>query len=79
CWASALGFNCCKTTKTVVFEDQDGSWGVEDDFWCGIVEDKEETCWSTKLGYPCCEVSNVIYSVDDNGSWGYEDDHWCGL
>ena len=79
CWASALGFNCCKTTKTVVFEDQDGSWGVEDDFWCGIVEDKEETCWSTKLGYPCCEVSNAIYSVDDNGSWGYENDHWCGL
>jgi len=79
CWASALGFNCCKTTKTVVFEDQDGSWGVEDDFWCGIVEDKEETCWATKLGYPCCEDSNVIYSVDANGSWGYEDDHWCGI
>jgi len=79
CWATALGFNCCKSTKTVVYTDDSGSWGVEDDFWCGIVEDKEETCWATKLGYPCCENSNVIYSVDADGSWGYEDDHWCGI
>jgi len=78
CWASALGFKCCKTTSTVVFEDQDGSWGIEDDFWCGIIEE-EETCWSTRLGYPCCKESNVIYAIDDNGIWGYEDDHWCGI
>ncbi|KAG4101693.1 glycoside hydrolase superfamily [Neocallimastix lanati (nom. inval.)] len=79
CWAAKLGFNCCKTTKTVVYEDADGNWGVEDDYWCGIIEDKEDQCWSTKLGYPCCEDANVIYTVDENGSWGYEDDHWCGI
>eukprot|EP00833_Pecoramyces_ruminatium_P011830 jgi/Orpsp1_1/1185862/evm.model.c7180000095676.1 len=79
CWAAALGFNCCKTTKTVVAVDDDGKWGVEDDFWCGIIEDKEETCWATSLGYPCCENSNVIYAVDESGSWGYEEDHWCGI
>ncbi|ORX43068.1 glycoside hydrolase [Anaeromyces robustus] len=64
CWASALGFKCCKTTSTVIFEDQDGSWGIEDDFWCG---------------YPCCEDSNVVYAVDENGIWGYENKHWCGI
>ena len=79
CWASKLGFTCCKSTKVVIMEDADGAWGAEDGFWCGIVEDKEDTCWSTKLGYPCCKENNVIYSIDAQGSWGYENDSWCGI
>jgi len=79
CWAAALGFSCCKTTKTVIMEDADGAWGAEDGFWCGIVEDEEDTCWASKLGYPCCKENNVIYSIDANGSWGYENDSWCGI
>ncbi|ORX46469.1 hypothetical protein BCR36DRAFT_331995 [Piromyces finnis] len=79
CWASALGFTCCKATKTVVMEDADGAWGVEDGFWCGIVEDTEDTCWSSKIGYPCCKENNVIYAIDSQGSWGYENDSWCGI
>jgi len=79
CWAAALGFTCCKTTKTVIMEDADGAWGAEDGFWCGIVEDKEDTCWATKLGYSCCKENNVIYSIDAYGSWGYENDAWCGI
>jgi len=79
CWAAELGFSCCKTTTRVVLEDESGSWGVENDFWCGLVENKDDTCWSTRLGYPCCKENNVIYDIDENGSWGYENDQWCGI
>jgi len=79
CWAAEFGFKCCKTTTRVVLEDEKGSWGVEKDFWCGIIEDKNDTCWSTRLGYPCCKENNVLYAIDEQGSWGYEDNQWCGI
>ena len=38
CWSKKLGFSCCKDNSTVYFTDENGSWGVEDGKWCGIVE-----------------------------------------
>eukprot|EP00833_Pecoramyces_ruminatium_P001271 jgi/Orpsp1_1/1175303/evm.model.c7180000053341.1 len=38
CWAEKLGYSCCKNTDEVISIDSDGSWGVEDDKWCGIVK-----------------------------------------
>ena len=81
CWAKALGYNCCTYTTKAIYKDKNGSWGVENKKWCGIIVKKEsnEDCWSTQLGYPCCKKNGLVYAVDSNGSWGYENFHWCGL
>lgn len=35
CWSQKLGYACCEGCD-VVFVDDDGNWGVENDEWCGI-------------------------------------------
>jgi len=35
CWSKSLGYSCCKGC-TVYEVDADGSWGYEDDEWCGV-------------------------------------------
>jgi len=36
CWSDKLGYPCCKNTCEVYFKDNDGSWGIENNDWCGI-------------------------------------------
>lgn len=36
CWSEKLGFPCCKSTRVVVYSDNDGNWGMENNDWCGI-------------------------------------------
>jgi len=80
CWATALGYPCCKSSTAVYFEDESGSWSVENDDWCGIVKNAEaEKCWSTKLGYPCCSKCTEVVETDSDGKWGIENGSWCGL
>jgi len=74
CFSTKLGYPCCTKTTEVVYHDDDGDWGVENNDWCGI-----ETCWSLKLGYPCCVNTNVVYYTDDDGEWGIENNDWCGI
>ncbi|OUM70073.1 carbohydrate esterase family 1 protein [Piromyces sp. E2] len=75
CWATALGYPCCKFTKEVVYSDADGDWGVENNNWCGI----EADCWAEKLGYPCCVSTTDAVYVDNDGKWGVENNNWCGI
>jgi len=36
CAFEKIGYKCCQSTTDVVFEDGNGSWGVENNEWCGI-------------------------------------------
>ena len=71
-------YPCCKGDN-VVFTDEDGDWGVENNKWCGIGDGhSEDSCFSVPLGYPCCESCNVV-STDEDGAWGVEHGKWCGI
>jgi len=78
------GYSCCKSC-TVVYTDADGNWGVENDQWCGIDEEKcsgsnaTVTCFASKMGYPCCKETDNVVSEDADGKWGIEDGQWCGM
>jgi len=77
CWATSLGYPCCKSTTAVVETDANGRWGIENNQWCGLVE---STCWASKLGFKCCNAKcpEEVY-VDSDGSWGLENNQWCGI
>ncbi|ORY47565.1 hypothetical protein LY90DRAFT_372237, partial [Neocallimastix californiae] len=78
CWATKLGYPCCKDNSKVIFTDADGRWNVENGDWCGVVD--SSSCWATKLGYNCCTSNCPIeYYADDDGSWGVENNNWCGI
>jgi len=79
CWSLPLGYNCCTSENPeVIYVDDDGEWGVENDDWCGIM--KEGECWSKSLGYECCDPSNRVYYYEDSdGYWGVVDGEWCGI
>ncbi|ORX86614.1 hypothetical protein BCR32DRAFT_196878, partial [Anaeromyces robustus] len=80
CWSTSLGYSCCSYSTQVFFTDDNGKWSVENDEWCGIVENEENNnCWSAVFGYPCCKYTKVVRSTDENGDWGIEYDHWCGI
>jgi poly(3-hydroxybutyrate) depolymerase len=36
CAFEKIGYKCCESTTEVVFEDGSGTWGVENNEWCGI-------------------------------------------
>ncbi|OUM70615.1 carbohydrate esterase family 1 protein [Piromyces sp. E2] len=87
CFSEAFDIPCCdpKNIK-VVLTDETGSWGIENDEWCGIPEenlptpDEIKECWSLSFGYPCCQnPTTKVLSTDAKGSWGYENDEWCGI
>ncbi|KAG4100564.1 hypothetical protein H8356DRAFT_987317 [Neocallimastix lanati (nom. inval.)] len=77
CWSSRLGYPCCKSCN-VVFTDNDGKWGVENDDWCGISStcNNSHTCVGAQ-GYPCCQNSCIVYSTDADGRWSIENGDWC--
>jgi len=77
CFSQSLSppYPCC-TGNQVLYTDEDGDWGVENDQWCGI--GNSDACFSVALGYSCCESCEVLYT-DDDGDWGVENDKWCGI
>ncbi|ORX66977.1 hypothetical protein BCR32DRAFT_238148 [Anaeromyces robustus] len=82
CWAQNQGYQCC-TSCDIVYEDNDGSWGIENGDWCGIntscfSEEADNGCFSINFGFPCCS-SCVYYYEDDDGKWGVENNNWCGI
>jgi len=85
CSANILkqGYKCCPSGCVVVFTDSDGTWGVNNDEWCGCNAEKASSnCPSsiTSLGYPCCSDNNCnVYATDESGKWGIENDQWCGI
>ncbi|ORX61220.1 hypothetical protein BCR36DRAFT_401425 [Piromyces finnis] len=36
CWTSPLGYECCDSCD-VIYEDNNGQWGVKNNKWCGIL------------------------------------------
>ncbi|ORY24264.1 hypothetical protein LY90DRAFT_389504, partial [Neocallimastix californiae] len=82
CFSQKLNpsYPCC-TGNEVVYTDESGDWGVENNSWCGISNDNDndnDTCFSIELGYPCCTDNKVIYT-DERGDWGKENHQWCGI
>jgi len=80
CWSTSLGYPCCKSTTSVVFSDNDGDWGVENNDWCGIPK-TTANCWAKALGYNCCSNSEcrVAMYTDSDGKWDVENGEWCGI
>jgi len=83
CWSDILGYSCCKKTCNIVYVDNSGNWGVEDDQWCGIIDSEceaiqnEAQCYGELSGeYKCCESCDVWYT-DKHGDWGVENNDWC--
>ncbi|ORX61256.1 hypothetical protein BCR36DRAFT_315816 [Piromyces finnis] len=80
CWSEELGYPCCTSTTKVVYTDESGNWGVENNNWCGIVSETS-ACWAELLGYSCCSTKtcrNAVYT-DDDGQWDVENGNWCGI
>ncbi|KAL6604760.1 cellulose or protein binding domain-containing protein, partial [Neocallimastix sp. 'constans'] len=74
-------YPCCKG-NTVIYTDEQGAWGIENDNWCGIesssTPSSSASCWAKSLGYNCCSHCSVSYT-DENGKWGVENNVWCGI
>lgn len=80
CWSTTLGYQCCNGCN-VVYTDNDGKWGVENNQWCGISNNcnSQPSCWASALGYQCCSWTNDVVYTDNDGKWGIENDQWCGI
>ncbi|OUM68453.1 family 6 glycoside hydrolase, partial [Piromyces sp. E2] len=78
CFSERLGYPCCRGNE-VLYTDNDGDWGVENNNWCGIESASAATCWSQALGYPCCTSTSEVYYTDNDGKWGVENGDWCGI
>ncbi|ORX61266.1 alpha/beta-hydrolase [Piromyces finnis] len=56
CWSERLGWPCCSNSNAeVVYVDEDGDWGVENNDWCGIKKEQA----------PSNNAAN-----DNNNPWG---------
>ncbi|ORX80820.1 hypothetical protein BCR32DRAFT_233191 [Anaeromyces robustus] len=73
CFATRLGYECCNYNE-ILYSDDDGDWGVNDNRWCGIGagKPKVEYCGD----YKCCQKCEIVYE-DKEGKWGVENDEWC--
>jgi len=78
----AMGYRCCKSGCDIIYVDQYGNWGEEDDVWCGCGGGYKCSPKILKYGYDCCPKSNCkIRYTDDDGKWGIDlnKGKWCGI
>jgi len=84
------GFPCCLDPFIdIIYTDEVGEWGIENDDWCIIVpksisatatNNNNNNCYFEKLGFSCCSNRNIkIEYTDDTGNWGIENGNWCGI
>jgi len=76
-----LGYPCCSNENCdIVYTDEDGTWGFENNKWCGCEKKTLSECSAKilKQGYPCCSSKCEIIYTDEDGTWSYENDQWCG-
>jgi endo-1,4-beta-D-glucanase Y len=71
---TAQGYPCCAANCEIIYTDADGTWGVENNDWCGCGGGDE--CVGAQ-GYPCCESATEVLYTDDDGYWSVENDDWC--
>ena len=80
---TSQGYKCCKVGCEVIYRDNDGDWGVENNEWCGCGSSSAGagTCPKaiTNQGYKCCSGCSFVYYVDNDGKWGVENNDWCGI
>ncbi|KAG4100283.1 concanavalin A-like lectin/glucanase [Neocallimastix lanati (nom. inval.)] len=69
----AQGYKCCSSNCSVVYTDADGTWGVENNQWCGC---GNKVCVGAQ-GYPCCKKETTVYYTDSDGKWSVENNDWC--
>jgi len=85
CSANILkqGYKCCSNNCVVVYTDNDGTWGYENNQWCGCnMAKSSNNCPAsiTSQGYKCCSDNNCsVIEVDASGKWGVENNEWCGI
>jgi len=76
------GYGCCSSTCKTLFSDDDGNWGIENEEWCGCINEGEvdpKCPWEViGLGYKCCTGDCEVIEEDENGQWAIENDEWCG-
>jgi hypothetical protein len=79
---TAQGYKCCSNNCEVVYSDDDGDWGVENNQWCGCGgAPSGPVCPEaiTNQGYKCCSTCGTVYYTDADGDWGVENNDWCGM
>jgi hypothetical protein len=79
---TSQGYKCCRNKcNPVVYQDEAGDWGVENNQWCGCPTASAPKCNSkvTQQGYKCCSTCTATVYVDDAGKWGVENNDWCGI
>eukprot|EP00833_Pecoramyces_ruminatium_P017801 jgi/Orpsp1_1/1191833/evm.model.d7180000088826.1 len=64
----AQGYKCCSDNCEVIYTDDDGNWGVENNDWCGCGSTEPSTCKGAQ-GYPCCKTNKEVYYTDEDGDW----------
>jgi len=72
-----LGYKCCQFCD-IVYTDNDGDYGFENNDWCGIAD----SCYKSNddekhpNGYPYCKQTiEVVFT--DSVEWGVENGAWC--
>jgi len=78
------GYPCCPSNCVVVYVDENGTWGVYSNRWCGCKGggNNNYSCQTNILrqGYKCCSYDNCrLILKDESGKWGVENGQWCGL
>ncbi|OUM63437.1 carbohydrate-binding module family 13 [Piromyces sp. E2] len=78
------GYKCCYRYCQIVYEDESGTWGYENNEWCGCSHDNTvmPSCPNAirAQGYKCCSNHNCdVYATDQDGKWGIENNEWCGI
>jgi len=82
CFSEKLGYPCCTTTSDVVLTDDDGNWGIENDIWCGIKENKKAKRWNTNAAVNNNGFGNWMSGFGNwmNGwsGWNFKPFNWWG-
>jgi hypothetical protein len=74
------GYKCCSKDCVVIYTDDDGTWGIENNEWCGCNNVSSCPISITSQGYKCCKENNCsVVETDADGKWGIEDNEWCGI
>eukprot|EP00833_Pecoramyces_ruminatium_P013882 jgi/Orpsp1_1/1187914/evm.model.d7180000061121.1 len=74
----ANGYKCCSDKNCeIVFSDSDGTWGVENNEWCGCDNVIQTDECKGAQGYPCCKYNKEVFATDADGDWSIENDDWC--
>ncbi|OUM56962.1 carbohydrate esterase family 1 protein [Piromyces sp. E2] len=73
CFSTKLGYPCCEVTKEIVYVDEDGNWGVENNDWCGIEEETYEPPEQNNNPNPSWDQNNNNpWSQGGGMSWGQQ-------